>query len=62
MITPQMSVVPSRPLATKTSGGRQPAASSAESSPFSTSITTPRSLVRRSCETGGRSTRDQVST
>ena len=59
---PQMSVFPSRPLAAKTSGGRKPAATSLETSAFSSSATTEPSLVRRSCETLGRSIRDQVST
>ena len=61
-ITPQMSVVPSRPFATNTSGARQPAFTSPLASARSSSITTFVSLVRRSVETGGRSTRDHVST
>jgi hypothetical protein len=59
---PQMSVFPSRPIAINTSGGRQPAARSAETSVRSNSMTSFRSAVRRSSETGGRSTRDHVST
>jgi len=61
-MTPQMSVAPSRPLATNTSGGRHPSATSAPMSPRSTSVTSEPSLARRSSETGARSTRDQVST
>ena len=58
MMTPQMSVFPSLPYAMNTSGGCQPAASSALASACSSSATTFVSLVRRSCMTGGRSTRD----
>ena len=40
VMVPQMSVLPSRPLATKTSGNLNPAASRAEVSPLSRSMTT----------------------
>ena len=59
MITPQISVLPSRAL-----GGEDlrtpsnPAASSAETSGFSSVATSDRSLVRRSSDTVGRSTRE----
>ena len=45
MMTPQMSVLPSRPLATKTSGAFHPAARSAEMSAFS-SVATKRTVAR----------------
>ena len=61
-MTPQMSVVPSRPFATKTSGGFQPALTSSEMSAFSSVITRPASAARRSSLTGAVSTREYVST
>ena len=57
-MTPQMSVVPSRPLAVNASGGFQPAFVSALMSPRSISVTSDPSLVRRSSDTGARSTRE----
>ncbi len=58
---PQMSVLPSRPLATKTSGGCQPVAKRAVASAVSSLHTRPPSETRlRSC-TGGMSTRLNVS-
>ena len=57
-ITPQMSVVPSRPLATKASGGFQPALTSSEMSAFSRGITRLASAARRSSLTGAASTRE----
>ena len=57
-MTPQMSVLPSRALATNTSGALKPAASSAEMSGFSSVLRSDRSLVRRSSDTFGRSTRE----
>ena len=54
---PQMSVLPSRPLATKTSGAFHPPAFRAEMSASSSLQTSPPSEARRSSFTGGRSTR-----
>ncbi len=62
MIIPQISVFPSLPLATKTSGRRRPVASNPDISAFSSSITSDPSTVRRSTETGGVSIADHVST
>ena len=62
MMTPQMSVVPSRPLVMNTSGTCHPAARRSVMSPFSSSSTTCWSLVRLSTVCAGRSTRDQLST
>ena len=55
---PQMSVLPSRPIAVKTSGVRQPVASSGWMFARSSSITTCASLERRSTEIGAASTRE----
>ena len=59
---PQMSVVPSRPLAANRSGGSQPAARNASVSASASTATREPSLVRRISVTGGRSTRDHTST
>ncbi len=57
-MTPQMSVVPSRPLATKASGAFHPAFVRSVMSAFSSSITSDASAERRSSVTGGRSMRE----
>gem|GEM_PF-7002177 len=62
MMIPQMSVTPSRPLATKTSGYCHPVARSAEASARSSSMTSDLSAVLRSSAMGGRSTLDHWST
>ena len=58
MMTPQMSVLPSRPLATKTSGAFQPALRSSLISPRSSVEASALSSVRRSSTTGARSMRE----
>ncbi len=61
-MTPQMSVLPSRALAVKTSGAFQPAWTRAVMSAVSAVSTTSRPRARRTSITGGRSTRERVST
>ena len=58
-MTPQMSVTPSRPLATKGSGGTQPVARRAASSARPRVHSRDPSNERRNSWTGARSTRDQ---
>jgi hypothetical protein len=53
-----MSVVPSRPLATKASGGFQPAFVSSEMSAFSSSMTSDASAERRNSSVGAKSIRE----
>jgi len=61
-MTPQIAVCSSLPNDVKTSGGRHPVARRALASACSSSDTTLPSLTRRSCMTGGRSTREYRST
>ena len=61
-ITPQISVCPSRPIATKTSGGLQPDLTSSAVSLRSITVTSDPSSARRSSETGASSTGEYVST
>ena len=59
MMTPQMSVVPSRPFATNTSGGFQPGLRQlGDVAALELASRATPSVARRSSDTGGRSTRD----